>query len=97
MPTFLLVPVTGRYLSFEEREETPPPVEESWSTGRPSRSGKAELMARRPRTAKLVANGPLREYVQERLSGQVLRPSLGAARVSLGRNAAGIGRTVVLR
>ena len=31
-------------------------------------------MAQRPKTAKLVANDRLREYVQERLSGQVRRP-----------------------
>jgi IS30 family transposase len=35
---------------------------------------KAELVAQRPKTAKLVANGRLRDYVQERLSGQVRRP-----------------------
>jgi IS30 family transposase len=35
---------------------------------------KSELIARRPKTAKLVANEQLREYVQERLSGQVRRP-----------------------
>ena len=35
---------------------------------------KAELMARRPKTAKLVDNDRLREYVQERLAGQVRRP-----------------------
>ena len=34
---------------------------------------KAELVARRPKTAKLAANEQLREYVQERLSGQVRR------------------------
>ena len=34
---------------------------------------KAELVARRPKTAKLVANERLRDYVQERLSGQVRR------------------------
>ena len=34
---------------------------------------KAELVARRPKTAKLVANERLREYVQERLSGEVRR------------------------
>jgi IS30 family transposase len=34
---------------------------------------KAELLAQRPKTAKLVANERLREYVQERLSGQVCR------------------------
>lgn len=35
---------------------------------------KAELMARRPKTAKLVADERLRHYVQERLAGQVRRP-----------------------
>ena len=35
---------------------------------------KAELVAQRPKTAKLVANERLRDYVQERLSGQVCRP-----------------------
>jgi len=35
---------------------------------------KAELLAQRPKTAKLVSNDRLREYVQERLSGQVCRP-----------------------
>ncbi len=35
---------------------------------------KAELAARRPKTAKLVANPQLREYVQERLSGEVRGP-----------------------
>ncbi len=35
---------------------------------------KAELAARRPKPAKLVANTRLRDYVQERLSGQVCRP-----------------------
>jgi hypothetical protein len=35
---------------------------------------KAELLARWPKTAKLVTNEPLREYVQERLSGLVRRP-----------------------
>ncbi|MGC1214550.1 MAG: IS30 family transposase [Micromonospora sp.] len=34
---------------------------------------KAELLARRSKTAKLVTNDRLREYVQERLSGQVRR------------------------
>ncbi len=36
---------------------------------------KAELIARRPKTAKLAANERLHEYVQERLSGQVRRLS----------------------
>jgi len=35
---------------------------------------KAELVARRPKTSKLITNPRLREYVQERLSGQVTRP-----------------------
>ncbi|MFF0818165.1 IS30 family transposase [Rhodococcus sp. NPDC003318] len=35
---------------------------------------KAELMARRPKTAKLVTNPLLRNYVQDRLSGEVRRP-----------------------
>jgi len=35
---------------------------------------KAELLAQRPKTAKLAANERLREYVQERLAGQVRRP-----------------------
>jgi hypothetical protein len=35
---------------------------------------KAELLARRPKTAKLVESARLREYVQDRLSGQVRRP-----------------------
>jgi IS30 family transposase len=39
---------------------------------------KAELMARRPKTAKLAADERLRRYVQDRLAGQVRRPG-GAA------------------
>jgi IS30 family transposase len=35
---------------------------------------KAELLARRPRTAKLVTNHRLREYVQQRLAGEVRLP-----------------------
>jgi len=35
---------------------------------------KAELVARRPKTAKLVADPRLHAYVQERLSGQISRP-----------------------
>lgn len=35
---------------------------------------KAELLALRPKAAKLVENERLREYVQERLAGQVRRP-----------------------
>jgi IS30 family transposase len=35
---------------------------------------KAELMARRPKSARLAADRRLREYVQDRLAGQVRRP-----------------------
>ena len=35
---------------------------------------KAELVARRPKTAKLAADPRLREYVQDRLAGNVRRP-----------------------
>ena len=35
---------------------------------------KAELMARRPKTAKLAANTALREYVQDRLAGVIRTP-----------------------
>nr|AIU93888.1 hypothetical protein LRS1606.454 [Rhodococcus sp. NS1] len=35
---------------------------------------KAELMAQRPKTAKMVANPILREYVQDRLSGVIRGP-----------------------
>jgi IS30 family transposase len=36
---------------------------------------KAELAARRPKTAKMVTNPRLRAYVQDRLSGQISRPN----------------------
>src|SRR4051812_31686389 len=35
---------------------------------------KAELMARRPKTAKLIDNDRLRDYVQDRLAGMIRRP-----------------------
>jgi IS30 family transposase len=35
---------------------------------------KTELVAKRPKTAKMVANPALRTYVQERLSGRISRP-----------------------
>ncbi len=105
MPTFMVAPVTGRYLSFEEREHIAllraqgAGVREiartqgvprrrfraSCGATRPPRGGKleyrasvaqwkAELVARRPKTAKLVEHERLRDYVQERLSGQICRP-----------------------
>jgi IS30 family transposase len=105
MPTFMRAPVTGRYLSFEEREEiailnsqgvgvreiarrlgrSPSTISRELSRNAATRGGKleyrasvaqwkAELMARRQKTAKLAANPQLRTYVEERLSGEVRRP-----------------------
>src|SRR5436309_11218949 len=109
MPTFMLVPLSGRYLSFEEREEiallrargegvreiarelgrSPSTISRELRRNAATRGGKldyrpsvaqwkAELMARRPKTAKLAVDDRLREYVQERLAGQIRRPD-GAA------------------
>ena len=97
--------LSGRYLSFAEREEIavlraqgagvreiardvgrdPSTISRELRRNAATRGGKleyragvaqwkAELVARRPKTAKLVANDRLREYVQERLAGQVRRP-----------------------
>ena len=105
MPTFMLAPLSGRYLCFEEREEiallraqgagvreiarqlgrSPSTICRELRRNAATRSGKleyrasvaqwkAELMARRPKTAKLAVNEPLRDYVQERLAGSVRRP-----------------------
>jgi IS30 family transposase len=106
MPTFMLSPISGRYLSFQEREEiallkaqgagireiarrlgrSPSTISRELRRNAATRGGKldyrasvaqwkAEMMARRPKTAKLAANAELREYVQERLSGEVRRPN----------------------
>jgi len=105
MPSVELTPLSGRYLSFAEREEIAllmaqgagvreiaRQLERASSTvsrelrrNAATRGGKldyrasvaqwkADLVARRPKTAKLVENERLREYVQERLAGQVRRP-----------------------
>jgi IS30 family transposase len=105
MPLFMVSPVTGRYLSFVEREEIgllkgqgigvreiarrlgrdPSTISRELRRNAATRGGKldyrasvaqwkAELLARRPKTARLVSNDRLRAYVQERLSGQVRRP-----------------------
>jgi transposase-like protein len=105
MATFMGKPLSGRYLSFEEREEiallkaqgsgvreiarrlgrSPSTVSRELRRNAATRGGKleyrasvaqwkAELMACRPKTAKLVADERLREYVQDRLSGQIRRP-----------------------
>ena len=105
MATFMLEPLSGRFLSFEEREEiallraqstgvreiarrlgrAPSTISRELRRNAATRDGKleyrasvaqwkAELMARRPKTAKLAADDRLRDYVQERLAGQVRRP-----------------------
>jgi IS30 family transposase len=105
MPPLDLKPVSGRYLSFGEREEIallkargagvrqmarelgrdPSTISRELRRNAATRGGKldyrasvaqwkAELVARRPKTAKLVTNRRLHAYVQERLSGQISRP-----------------------
>jgi IS30 family transposase len=105
MPPFELEPLSGRYLSFREREEIallraqgagvrqiaraigrdPSTISRELRRNTATRGGKldyrasvaqwkAELVAKRPKTAKMVANTALRTYVQERLSGQIARP-----------------------
>ena len=105
MATFMLEPLSGRYLSFAEREEIallraqhvgvreiarrlgrhPSTISRELRRNAATRGGKlkyrasvaqwkAELMARRPKTVKLVADERLRDYVQDRLAGQVRRP-----------------------
>jgi IS30 family transposase len=102
MPPIDLGPLSGRYLSFQEREEiailkaegagvreiarrlgrSASTVSRELRRNAATRGGKldyrasvahwkAELVARRPKTAKLVANPRLREYVQQRLAGQI--------------------------
>ena len=102
MPPMDLAALSGRYLSFAEREEiailraqgagvrviarrlsrSPSTISRELRRNAATRCGKleyrasvaqwkAELVARRPKTAKLVANDRLREYVQQRLSGAV--------------------------
>jgi transposase-like protein len=105
MPSFMLAPLAGRYLSFPEREEIavlraqgagvreiarrlgrdPSTISRELRRNAATRGGrldyrasvaqwKAELLARRPKTAKLVANERLRDYVQDRLSGAIRTP-----------------------
>jgi IS30 family transposase len=103
MPSVELTPLTGRYLSFVEREDIahyraqglgvreiarrigrdPSTVSRELRRNAATRCGrleyrasvaqwKADLVARRPKVAKLVANELLRDYVQDRLSGRVV-------------------------
>ncbi|MEN3124184.1 IS30 family transposase [Janibacter sp. LM] len=105
MPPICLAEPTGRYLSFEEREEIailrargqgvrqiahaigrdPGTVSRELRRNAATRGGKleyravvaqwkAQQAAKRPKTAKLGQNERLRQYVQERLAGDVRRP-----------------------
>ena len=109
MPSISLAPLSGRYLSFAEREEitvlkaqgcgvreiarrlgrSPSTVSRELRRNAATRGGgleyrattaqwHADRRARRPKVAKLAANGALRRYVQDRLSGTITAPD-GAA------------------
>lgn len=105
MPPISLAEPTGRYLTFEEREEIailraknngvreiaraigrdPATISRELRRNAATRGGKqeyratvaqwkAQQAAKRPKTAKLVENPRLREYVQDRLAGNIRRP-----------------------
>jgi IS30 family transposase len=105
MAPFTFAPLSGRYLSFAEREEiailhakhqevraiaqqlgrSPSTISRELRRNAATRSGNleyratnaqwhADRRARRPKVAKLVANHPLREYVQDRLAGTIETP-----------------------
>ena len=105
MPPLKLVPVSGRYLSFEEREEiailrakehgvreiarrvgrSPSTISPELRRNSSTRTAEleyrastaqwhAERRATRPKIPKLVANAALRDYVQDRLVGKIVRP-----------------------
>jgi IS30 family transposase len=102
MPLFMAKPVSGRYVSFAEREEigrlraqdvsvreiarrtgrSPSTVSRELTRNAATRGGqleyrasvaqwKAEMVARRPKPAKLVIHQQLRHYVQDRLEGKI--------------------------
>ena len=102
MPSMQLTALSGRYLSFVEREEiallkaqnfgvreiarrigrAPSTISRELRRNAATRSGslayrasvaqwKAELMAHRPKPAKLAVNTALREYVADRLAGMI--------------------------
>jgi len=120
MPSVQLTPLTGRYLSFAEREDigllrarglgvraiarelgrAPSTISRELRRNAATRSGKleyrasiaqwkAELAARRPKTAKLVSNDELHGYVQDRLAGRISRPD---GQLVAGPDVAWIGR-----
>lgn len=105
MSPFSLRPLSGRYLSFVEREEiavlrardcgvreiarqlgrSPSTISRELRRNAATRSGNleyrattaqwhADRQAKRPKVAKLAANGELRQYVQERLGGLIATP-----------------------
>ena len=123
MPLSMLSPISGRYLSFAEREEigllsiqgvgireiarrierSSSTVSRELSRNAATRGGrleyrasvaqwKAELVAKRPKPAKLVTNSRLGNYVQDRLEGKV-RDADGHE-ISVPRQAPFIGRSV---
>jgi IS30 family transposase len=104
MPPIMLAPVSGRYLSFAEREEiailraqqlgvraiarrlrrSPSTISRELRRNASTRSHAvayrattaqwhAERRASRPKVAKLAANQALRDYVQDRLAGNIAR------------------------
>src|SRR6266540_3812292 len=82
MPPISLAPVSGRYLSFAEREEIAILHAQHVGVRGIARRGRwattaqwhAERRASRPKVSKLAANDALRKYVQDRLAGAIARP-----------------------
>lgn len=105
MPSLELGPISGRYLSFAEREEIailhsrevgvreiarrlgrdPSTISRELRRNASTRSNEltyrattaqwhAERRASRPKVARLAGNDRLRDYVQDRLSGSIVRP-----------------------
>jgi IS30 family transposase len=105
MPSLALAPVSGRYLSFAEREEiaimhaqaigvreiarrtgrSASTISRELRRNAATRSNEltyrattaqwhAERRASRPKVAKLASNDRLKDYVEDRLSGQIARP-----------------------
>jgi IS30 family transposase len=120
MPSVELVPVSGRYLSFVEREEiailhdrdvgvreiarrlgrSPSTISRELRRNVSTRNDElvyrasaaqwhAERRASRPKVAKLATDERLREYVQDRLSGNITRPD---GEPVLGPDVAFVGR-----
>jgi IS30 family transposase len=106
MPTPSRAPLSGRYLSFAEREEiailraqdvgvretarqlgrSPSTIARELGRNAATRGGRleyrattaqwhADRRAERPQVAKLAANQRLRDYVQQRLAGEIRRPN----------------------